>query len=118
MNSICVLDNVIVRYLVRFILKSGKLNLNNKSRVILENGGSISGTDLSEHLTIGAVVKLYCNEAAVTGTAFADSTTPVSPNGFSLGMLPVTSTAFYTALSGANVQLHWSTAQKINNHHF
>lgn len=112
------LDNVIVQVFGTLYFESGKLNLNNTCRVILENGGRISGTDISEHLTIGAVIKFYGNEAAVTGAAFADSTTSISPNGFSLGVLPVTFTAFYTVLSGTNVQLHWSTAQEINNHHF
>ena len=112
------LDNVIVQVFGTLYFESGKLNLNNTCRMILENGGRISGTDLSEHLSIGAVIKFYGNEAAVIGSAFADSTTGVSPNGFVLGVLPVTFTAFYTVLSGTKVQLHWSTAQEINNHHF
>jgi hypothetical protein len=112
------LDNVIVQVFGTLYFESGKLNLNNTCRVILENGGRVSGTDLSEHLTIGTVIKFYGNEAAVTGAAFADSTTGVSPNGFTLGVLPVTFTAFYTALSGSNVLLHWSTEQEINNHRF
>ena len=112
------LDNVIVRVLGTLYFETGKLNLNNTSRVILENGGRISGIDVSEHLTIGAVIKFYGNETAVTGSAFADSTTSVSPNGFSFGVLPVTFTAFYTTFSGKDVKMHWTTTQEINNQQF
>ena len=50
------LDNVIIRVFGTLQFESGKLNLNTASRIILENGGRISGTSFSEHLTIGAVI--------------------------------------------------------------
>lgn len=115
------LDNVVVKVYGTFFFESGKLNLNNSSRFILEIGGSISGTDQREHLSIGNVIKFLGNETAITGTSFADNTTGISPWGFrvsSSSLLPVTFMNFYAGRSGQHISLSWATAQETNNDHF
>ena len=114
------LDSVVVRVYGTFFFDGGKLNLSNSSRFILETGGSISGTDEREHLSIGNVIKFIGNEIGKVGTSYADNTTGISPRGFSQSnsLLPVTFMNFYANRSGQNISLSWATAQETNNDHF
>jgi hypothetical protein len=100
-----------------------KMKLNASSVVELTTTGKIigdaSGNRNSETISIGGVVK-YDQNAATTilGFAFANSSTGISPNGFSLSALPVLFNSFYATRSNNNVVLNWSTAMEHNNRNF
>ena len=72
-----------------------------------------------EMITINGVRK-YDEDAPywVFGPSFASASSGVSPNGFSLTILPVHFNGFFVTRNNNNVVLNWSTAQESNNSNF
>ena len=103
-------------------LDHGKLWLNSNSSVIIFSGGKIiSSGSPSETIKIGGVVKYRGNEGTLDGPMFANSSTGVSPNGFtSAGSipLPVKFIGFNVARQNNNVIIEWATAQEVNSSYF
>ncbi len=110
------LNNVTIKVYGTLNFNNGKMDLDNKSHVIILSGGNITGSKNSEYIDIGGIEKYLGTNPSISGYAFADATTGSS---FLQGsFLPVTLIAFYATLSGDNVLLTWSTAQEFNNNRF
>jgi hypothetical protein len=96
------------------------VTLSSVSTVELQGTGRIIGTLSTERIIIGSVVKYDGSlDLTKTGASFANSTTGISPNGFSLSStLPVSFTSFTASRSESDVLLKWSTAAENENDHF
>jgi hypothetical protein len=107
------LDNVIVVISGVLNLNNGKLRLNSVSRVIVQTGGKITGSDDNDQIKIGTEFKFKGSQLVQSGFTFADNSTG---NGFAAAApLPVTFQSFYVTRQGSNIQLSWSTSQEESN---
>jgi len=96
------------------------ITLSSISTVELLGSGRIIGNLNTEQIIIGSVIKYDGSlDLTKTGASFANSTTGISPNGFSLSStLPVSFTSFTASRSESDVLLKWSTAAENENDHF
>jgi hypothetical protein len=103
-------------------LSGGKLWVDVNSSIIIYSGGALIGTgNSSETLRIDGVNKFWGhNDVTILGPAYANKTTGVSPNGFTLGSitLPVKFIGFSVSLQDHNAVIQWATAEEINSSYF
>jgi hypothetical protein len=103
-------------------LSGGKLWVDVNSSIIIYSGGALIGTgNSSETLRIDGVNKFWGhNDVTILGPAYANKTTGVSPNGFTLGSstLPVKFIGFSVSLQNHNGMIQWATAEEINSSYF
>ncbi|MBO9202344.1 MULTISPECIES: T9SS type A sorting domain-containing protein [Niastella] len=115
------LANVYIKVIGTFIIKQ-KLRLSASSVIELAATGNLRTWNVNrsnEIISIGGVIKYDQNAAAsILGIAFAASNTGISPNGFSVSILPVVFNGFYAIRNNNNVVLNWSTAMEHNNKNF
>lgn len=100
-----------------------KMRLNASSVVELAATGKLigdaSGNRNSETISIGGVTKYDQNAySSILGFAYANSSTGISPNGFSVSTLPVVFNSFYATRSNNNVVLSWSTSMEHDSRNF
>jgi hypothetical protein len=113
-----ILNGVQIKVYGTLNMQSGKLSLYSTSEVIVYKGGIISGNAAGE-ISIRGVQKFLGAHGAVPGSAIANASTGIAPNGFSpFSTMPVKFTGFFAKESGAYVQLAWATTDEINNSHF
>lgn len=100
----------------------GKLWLNGNSSVVIFLGGSLAGTgNSSETLRIDGVNKFWGHDdGTILGPAYANKTSGISPNGFTMGSitLPVKFIGFSVSLQDHNAMIQWATAEEINSSYF
>jgi hypothetical protein len=103
-------------------LSGGKLWVDANSSIIIYVGGALIGTgNSSETLRIDGVNKFWGhNDVTILGPAYANKTTGVSPNGFTLGSitLPVKFIGFSVSPQDHNAMIQWATAEEINSSYF
>jgi hypothetical protein len=103
-------------------LSGGKLWVDANSAIVIYLGGALIGTgNSSETLRINGIDKFWGhNDVTVLGPAYANSTTGVSPNGFTLGSitLPVIFLGFTVSLQDHDAMIQWATAEEINSSYF
>jgi hypothetical protein len=97
----------------------GKLFLGDNSQILVY--GQITGHGKnSSFIKIGDNEKFSGTEYAITGYAYADASTGVSPSGFKFGgtILPVKFVDFSVIPQSSSVLIRWSTAQETNSSYF
>lgn len=110
------LNSVIIKVSGAINFMNGSMDLDENSHIIIQSGGRISGSKITEYIKIGGVTKYVGTNLSIGGYAFADATSGAS---FLQGnFLPVTLIAFYATPSGKNVNLSWTTAQEFNDNRF
>jgi hypothetical protein len=110
------LDNVIIVVAGELDLSNGKLRLNDASRIIVQTGGKITGTNSNDQIKIGTEFKFKGTQLVQLGFTFADNSTG---SGFAAAApLPVTFQSFYVTRQGSNIQLSWSTSQEQSNNYY
>lgn len=115
------LANVYIKVIGTLTLQK-KMRLSATSVIELTSTGILSALGANrniEVITINGVNKYDENAPiSVYGPAFAASGSGISPNGFSLSVLPVLFNGFFVTRNNNNVILNWSTAQELNNNNF
>lgn len=100
---------------------SGKLDLGAASIILIYTPTSYittNGTG-SELIKINGAIKYQGNvDGTVNGPKYTSSSTLASPNGFTVGVLPVKLISFSAQLSDADVNLTWQTAEEVNTDQF
>ena len=114
--------NVVITVLGNLTIKK-KLKLDKQSSINITAAGQINAFGANrkdEIIELNNVIKFdEKSVATITGAAFANTSTGVSPNGFSINnSLPVTFKSFYAVKNNNHVVLTWSTAQEFNNNNF
>ncbi|MEP6750821.1 MAG: hypothetical protein ABJB86_24010 [Bacteroidota bacterium] len=102
------------------IQPSTTIALSSASVINILGSGSVIGTNNTQKITEGGIVK-YDGSLDHTKTgagSFANSSTGVSPAGFTLSLLPVVFTGFTVIKNGNDIVLKWSTASEIANSYF
>jgi hypothetical protein len=121
LDDIQQLDDVIISVAGTLDFDNGKLRLNDASRVIVQLTGKITGVNSNNQISIGGVFKFKGLPTTILGYSYADNTTGIAPNGFTVvsgGLLPVTFQSFYAIRKSATVEITWVTSQEENNSHF
>lgn len=109
-------DNVVVIVEGTLNFNKGKLILDEKSKVIVEQGGKLVADGADEQLRIANVIKYSGKEGDLQGPIFADNTTGGGFVPFSI--LPVRFLSFDVRKTTGGVVLTWATEQEVNNSHF
>ncbi|MET0243629.1 MAG: hypothetical protein ABW174_09175 [Flavitalea sp.] len=96
------------------------LRLSQTSRVEIQNVGRIIGTNSTQQVLIGGVLKYDgSKDHTKTGASFASQATGISPNGFTSNLvLPVKLLSFTAFKTSNDVQLKWVTASEVSNDYF
>jgi len=98
------------------------MTLDAQSVVNIAPGGRIyrfGASPTTEIIVLGGVKKFDENSSSnIWGFGVANSSTGVSPNGFSVIALPVLFKSFYAVKNNNNVVLNWVTSQEFNNNSF
>lgn len=100
---------------------SGKLNLGSLSTVQLHTSTSAITTNgsASEQIVINGQIKYQGSiDGTLNGPKYASNTTASSPNGFTLGIVPVKLISFSGQTNKEEVILKWKTADEIYTEKF
>jgi hypothetical protein len=102
------------------IVNNTTITLASASTVEIFGTGSLVGTNATQLITIGGVVKYNgSKDKTKTGGWIANSLTGISPLGFvSTLVLPVTLISFNVTTVNNSVQLKWITASEVSNDYF
>lgn len=121
-NRVMVLDNntqledVVVVVSGTLTLQNGKLSLDEKSKVIVEEGGKIVGFGNNDQLRLDNTLKFRGSQGFVAGPAIADISTGTTF--VAMATLPVRFVSFEARKQSDKVKLTWATDQEKNNSHF
>lgn len=102
------------------MLSGTTVTLSSVSTIELQGAGRIIGNLNSEQIIIGSVVKYNGNlDGTKTGPSVANSTTGISPSGFSsTSTLAVSFSSFTASRSESDILLKWSIATEHENDRF
>jgi hypothetical protein len=115
-------EDIYIKIYGTLLITGGKLWLGSNSTITLFTGGIISGAGSpAETLKIGATVKFEGSQSPLTGPLLANSSTGISPTGFSVFneiALPVHFIGFNLARQDQEVLVQWATSHETDNSHF
>jgi len=102
------------------IIAGTNINLTSASSVDLLGTGNISGTNNTQLITLGGVVKYDgSKDFTKVGPSIANSASGISPNGFFAPIiLPVKLTSFNVHKTTNDIAVKWITASEVSNDHF
>src|SRR6478752_6132636 len=114
MDNNITLNGVVLRIFGKIKFTNGKINLDDKSTLIVEMGGLVDGSGNNDQIRYANITMYKGTYGDISGPILLNSTSGFQP----LSILPVTFVSFSARKEAVKIILSWVPVDEVNNNHF